>query len=315
MRALVTRLQSDGRREKVLVHDWPEPDAPTGNQVKVRTIYTGITNGTERNDLIGGNYAAPDDQLPVSYGYQNVGQVIEVGPDVGTLKVGDLIYSSHGHHEFTVVPEDWLLVKLPDDVEPTQAALFGMASVATNCCRNADLRLGETVLVAGAGFIGQLIAQIALTMGARPTLVDLDEKRLAQARAIAPLIETLAITTSDWDDVVGDRMFDAVIDVAGARGYEDRLLKATRFEGRVLFIAGRNRVDYDFMIGQMKCITIKQNSHFSVEDLQIMTRLVADGRVTIGPLIQDIVPVTEADRIYRALRDEPNTLFGTVFVW
>jgi threonine dehydrogenase-like Zn-dependent dehydrogenase len=69
------------------------------------------------------------------------------------------------------------------------------------------------------------------------------------------------------------------------------------------------------MLGQAKCITIKQNSHFSREDLEILTTLVADGTVRIGPLVQDVVPVTEADRIYRALRDEPSTLFGTVFVW
>ena len=57
MRALVTRLRADGHREKGLVTDWPEFEAPVGNQIKTQTVYTGITNGTERNDLLGGNYA------------------------------------------------------------------------------------------------------------------------------------------------------------------------------------------------------------------------------------------------------------------
>ena len=73
MRALVTRLRPDKRREKVLVNDWPAPQGPTGNQVKSRTIYSGITNGTEHNDLVGGNYAHPDDALPAGWGYQHVG--------------------------------------------------------------------------------------------------------------------------------------------------------------------------------------------------------------------------------------------------
>src|SRR4051794_19418437 len=77
MRALVTRLLPDRRREKVLVQDWPEPAGPAGNEVKTRTLYSGVTNGTERNDLIRGNYAHPDEVLPAGWGYQNVGQVIE----------------------------------------------------------------------------------------------------------------------------------------------------------------------------------------------------------------------------------------------
>jgi 2-desacetyl-2-hydroxyethyl bacteriochlorophyllide A dehydrogenase len=315
MRALVNRLLPDGRREKALVDDWPEPAAPTGNQVKVQIVYSGITNGTERNALIGGNYAPADEHLPMPTGYQNVGRVIETGPDVRELQIGDLVYSSADHVEFAVFPEDWLLTRLPDAVDPVHAALFGMASVALNTSRNAELRLGETVLVAGAGFIGQIVAQVALAMGARPTLVDRDAKRLAQAREIDARIETVVTTGDDWDEVLAGREFDAVIDVAGGVGFEDRLLKAVRFEGRVLFIAGRFRVDYDFGIGQAKCVRIKQNSHFSREDLEILTRLVAEGTVRIGPLVQDVVPVAEAGRIYDALRDEPASLFGTVFVW
>ena len=89
MRAIVTRpmadkTDADGRplREKVLVDDWPEPEGPSGNEIKTQTICTGVTNGTERNDLIRGNYAHPDEALPAGWGYQNVGRVIEVGPDV-----------------------------------------------------------------------------------------------------------------------------------------------------------------------------------------------------------------------------------------
>ena len=35
----------------------------------------------------------------------------------------------------------------------------------------------------------------------------------------------------------------------------------------------------------------------------------------IAPLIRDVVPVNEAKRIYGTLRDSPNNLLGTVFVW
>ena len=88
MKALVTRLRRDSTREKVLVTDWPVPEGPTGNEIMTKTICSGVTNGTERNDLMSGNYANRDEDLPKGWGYQNVGKVIEVGPDVSELQVG-----------------------------------------------------------------------------------------------------------------------------------------------------------------------------------------------------------------------------------
>jgi hypothetical protein len=130
------------------------------------------------------NLATPDDRLPAGWGYQNVGAVVECGPDCKLLAVGDVIYSSAGHDEFTTVAEDWLLVKLPPEIDRREAALFGMASVAMHTCRNADLRMGERALVVGAGFIGQVAAQVAAAMGARVSICDVDEHRLDQAREL-----------------------------------------------------------------------------------------------------------------------------------
>jgi cytochrome c2 len=52
-----------------------------------------------------------------------------------------------------------------------------------------------------------------------------------------------------------------------------------------------------------------------VSDLAHLCRLVERGRVRIGPLLRDVVPVAEASRTYYTLRDEPAKLGGTVFVW
>jgi 2-desacetyl-2-hydroxyethyl bacteriochlorophyllide A dehydrogenase len=315
MRALVTRLRPDGRREKLLVTDWPAPDRPTGNQIMTRTIYSGITNGSERNDLIGGNWAHSDEDLPAGWGYQNVGRVVEVGPEARELAVGDLLYLSADHAEYVIRPETGLLIKLPATVDPRHAALFGMASVAMHTCRNADLRMGERVLVVGAGVIGQVATQIAAAMGARATLCDVDDRRLELAATIGAAEEVANVAGEGWAAHVPDGAFDAVIDLAGAPGMEDRLITAARRRGRVLLIAGRRQVSYTFNLGNEQEIVIKQNRHFDTGDLENLCRLVARGVVQIGPLIQDVAPVTEAGRIYDTLRDEPNKLFGAVFAW
>ncbi len=315
MRALVTRLRGDGEREKVLVEDWPDPGSPSDNQVRTRTVYSGVTNGTERNDLIRGNYARADDALPAGWGYQNVGEVIETGPGVRGLKAGDLLYMSQDHMEFCLEPEDGLHVRLPEGVDPTHAALFGMASVGMRTCRHADLRIGDRFLVVGAGIVGQLAAQIAAVMGARVTLCDIDARRLDVARQIGAGEEVIDVSGQGWEKHIPDSSFRAVLDAAGVPGMEDRLIAAAERRGTVLFIAGRFKVEYDFNLGQRREITIRQNSHFDNSDLDNLCRLASRRTVDIAPLIQDVVPVAEAKGNYDTLRDEPQKLFGTVFDW
>ena len=316
MRTLSIQGLPDKRRQKMLVDGWPEPEEPTGNEVKTETIYSGITNGTERNQLIGGNYAPKDDQLPTGgNGYQNVGRVIEVGPDVSELQVGDVLYMSAAHSEYIVMAEDDLLIKLPDSIDRTEAALFGMTSVAMRTCRNTELKMGERVLIVGAGIIGQVAAQIAAVMGARATLCDINPNRLELAREIGAAQTVLDVSGDGWENGVADGTFDAVIDFAGVPGMEDQLISAVRRRGRVIFIAGRGKVAYTFNLGQGQEIQLKQNSHFDRDDLENLCRLVDRGLVKIAPLIRDVVPVSEAKRIYDTLRDNPTELLGTVFVW
>ena len=316
MRAFSLQLLPDKRRQKVLVNDWPEPQAPVNNQVKTQTLYSGITNGTERNQLIGGNYAPSNDRLPAGGGgYQNVGRIIQVGPNVKDLQIDDVLYMSVDHIEYAVIPEDGLLIKLPDSVDPKYAALFGMSAVAMHTCRNAELKMGERVLVVGAGCVGQTTAQIANAMGTRVTLCDIDEKRLEIASQIGAVEAVVNVSGDGWKKGIDDGAFDAVIDVAGVVGMEDQLIRAARRRGQVLFIAGRDKVTYTFNLGQGHEIVIKQNSHFDRDDLENLCCLVGRGLVQIAPLIRDVVPVNEAKRIYGTLRDSPNNLLGTVFVW
>ena len=315
MKALVVKLLPDKRREKIVVTDWKEPAPPTRNEVLCQSLFTGLTNGTERNQLIGGNYAASDDRLPSTDGYQNVGRVIETGPDVTQLQVGDIIYASVGHVERFTISEDGLLLKLPEDIDPADAALFGISGVAMHCCRRVDPRIGEKVLIVGQGCIGMFAAQIATAMGARVTVCDIVESRLEQSRELGIAEHVFNVAGEGWDTHIPEGTFDAVMDFAGVPDRVTPMIRACKTRGRLLLVAGRFDVNYTFNIGQHKEISILQCSHFTCDDLENLCRLLRQGAVKIAPLIRHRVPVDEAPQIYTRLRDEPMRLLGSVFQW
>lgn len=315
MKAIVITLLPDKRREKIVVENWKEPDSPIGNEVLCEAVFTGLTNGTERNQLIGGNYAPSDENLPCGGGYQNVGRVIETGPDVNQLQVGDLIYASVDHVERFKIQENGLLLKLPDDVEPSEAALFGISGVAMHCCRRIEPRIGERVLIVGQGCIGMFAAQIAYAMGARVSVCDIDESRLEKVRELG--IAEQVINTSDdgWEKQIGNGVYDAVMDFAGVPDMVTSMVQACKTRGRLLLVAGRFDVNYTFNVGQFKEISILHCSHFTRDDLDNLCRFLRQGSIRIAPLIQHKVPLVDVPQIYRWLRDEPMRLLGTVFEW
>ena len=304
-----------------------EEDAPTcrPGHILCETIYSGLTNGTERNVLMGGNYCGG---WPGRCGYQNAGRVLEVGDGVRAYRDGDLVFSgqfSQHVERFAVEVSEpeadrSLVIKLPKSIEPTHAALFGMASVAMHDVRRAEVRLGGRVLVVGAGGIGQFTAQAARAAGAHVTICDLDEERLAVAKKLGAH-RTVAITDDDsWKQVGSGGQFDVVFEDSGA-SVLDTLLGASggqpliKFRGRFVVIAGRNEVTYSFNLAQRTELTVLHAGHFERTDLKEVCRLVGEGVIKVGPLIRDVVPIDDVVRIYERLRDDPSSLLGTVFDW
>ena len=204
-------------------------------------------------------------------------------------------------------------MRLPPSVDPREAALFGMASVAMRTVSNSDPRPNQQVLVVGAGVVGQVATQLAALRGTHVTLCDLDEQRLQIAREIGALDTT--VNGENWDDVIGAGPFHHVIDLAGALSMEDKLVEAVSTHGVLNLVAGRFRVDYSFPFGQGRQITIKQNSHFTRDDLHALCRLATKNLVHLKTLLRDVVALDDAARIYDTLRDRPQQLLGTVFDW
>ncbi len=150
----------------------------------------------------------PSVALPATIGHEFSGDVAAVGSDVKNIAVGQRVtvepcivcgvcdacrHGDYGYCEqisFTYrngdgAMADYVKVKspyvypLPDHMSYEAGALIEPLSVATHAVRRADIRLGENVLVIGAGAIGILVAALCRASGAgEVVVVDYSEHRL-----------------------------------------------------------------------------------------------------------------------------------------
>ena len=93
---------------------------------------------------------------PGGNGYQNVGRVIEVGPDVNELQIGDVLYMSAIHAEYVVIAEDDLLFKATRLGRPHGGCAFRDDQRRHAYLSQHRTEDGGAVLIVGAGIIGQV---------------------------------------------------------------------------------------------------------------------------------------------------------------
>ncbi|WP_101910975.1 zinc-dependent alcohol dehydrogenase [Marasmitruncus massiliensis] len=181
--------------------------APAEGQVVIKVVSSAIC-GSDLHIFKGKHPAVP---LPVTIGHEFSGDVAAVGAGVTEVQVGDRVtvepclvcgkceacrHGNYGYCEqisFTYRQGDGAMAdyvtvqapyvyRLPDDLSYDAGALIEPLSVATHAVRRADIKLGETVLVIGAGAIGMLIAAICKKSGAAKVIIaDHSDVRLKMA--------------------------------------------------------------------------------------------------------------------------------------
>ncbi len=182
---------------------------PAADEALVRTLYSGISRGTEtlvfkgkvprsEHERMRAPFQSGDFPAPVKYGYCNVG-VVEQGP---AQIVGRHVFCLYPHQTRYVVPASALYV-LPADVPPARAVLAANLETAVNALWDAAPRVGDRVTIVGAGTVGCLAAWLAARVaGTEVELVDVDERKAAAARALGVSFRTPAAARTDVDVVL-----------------------------------------------------------------------------------------------------------------
>lgn len=177
-------LRAPGAGELRTVH----VGAPGPGEVLVRTLFSGVSRGTESLVFRGGvpvsQHAAMRAPFqegefpgPVKYGYLNVG-VVEAGPPALT---GRTVFCLYPHQSRYVVPAAAVTV-VPPGVPAGRAVLAGAVETAVNALWDAPPLVGDRISVVGAGMVGCCVAALAARVpGADVELVDPDPARAAVA--------------------------------------------------------------------------------------------------------------------------------------
>jgi threonine dehydrogenase-like Zn-dependent dehydrogenase len=162
---------------------------PQDDEVMVRTMYSGISRGSEALVFEGrvppgevqrmrAPFQAGDFPAPVKYGYAAVG-VVEAGP---ARVRGRHVFVLHPHQTRFVVPEAATHL-LPADVPPQRAVLAANLETAVTGLWDAQPHAGDRVTVVGGGTVGCLVAYLAARIvGCEVELVDVNAKRAETAR-------------------------------------------------------------------------------------------------------------------------------------
>ncbi|MHB1458689.1 MAG: zinc-binding dehydrogenase [Armatimonadota bacterium] len=285
----------------------------------LETYYSGITNGTERHSLVGEYYW--ENAFPARAGYQHVGKVIAMGDAVTNIVPGDWVFYGNyvGHRGWNIVnvADSNPYIKLADDVDPKDCALFGVASVALRGIRRIRTSVGQNVWVVGAGLIGQFAAQAARAVGAEVTITDVRQSRLDIARECGA---QRAINVSDPSGQVELKSrcpFDCVVDASGIPNllHEIAADELIKHRGVISLMAVRGETSFPWSMMHMTECSIEVSCHFDSDDLRILQNLLQRGFIKVSPLVTHFVPISDSLGIYDILRDRPGDLLGVIFDW
>ncbi len=304
---------------------------------KVRQVIEKI-----RTDGLSATIASVQSRLdqPLPLGYSNAGTVVEIGPGVSNLAVGDRVISNGSHGEFVSVPQN-LCARIPEGVGADHAC-FGVAgAIALQGVRLADPSLGETVVVIGLGLMGLLTVQLLRANGCRVLGVDYDSARVelassfgaevvnlsrgedpvsvaaafSRGRGVDSVLITAATKSSDpvHQAALMCRKRGRIV-LVGVSGLElsrdDFYEKEISFQVSCSYGAGRYDAAYesgqDYPFGFVRW-TAQRN-------FEAFLDVLATGQLNLEPLITHRVPIDRAAEAYELLfSNEPH--LGVVLIY
>lgn len=309
------------------------------DEVLIRVTRTGIC-GTDVH-IFSGHYAA--DRLPLVPGHEFCGTVAVVGRDVRHLTEGQAVVADinigcgtcywcrrneilncplmtqvgigrdGAFAEYVVVPAR-LVIPVPDGMAPELQALAEPVACVIRAARKARLSFGQSVVVLGAGPIGNLHVQMLRLCGAAPIIVaDLSAARCQMALAVGAdaAISDPAALKAEVLARTGGRGADLVIESAGSPRLYALAFDLIRKGGHVAFfgITGPgDTVPVDILRTVLEENSLKGSVAGMGEDMHDALTLLAHGRFRTEAFTGCTFALADIQSAFDSLADRPGDL-------
>ena len=321
-------------REQIEIRDFPDPK-PEPQKAVVQVSGCGIC-GT---DLHAFNEGGPYN--PAICGHEWAGTVSAVGEGVDGVREGDRVgigvapacgrcrecrsgdaahcgatlmgmlgmgplAPPHGGFASAIAIEAARLYPLHAKISDLEAAMLEPATVAIHALRRTPLRLGDSVIVLGAGPIGLLVLQCARIAGAGVVVVV--EPEPTRAALAASLGASAVIDPKDEEferkirEVVGPLGADVVFECAGIPATIDQSVGLAK-RGGVVSLVGLATVPAQIAPGSWLAreVRLVASLGYLHEEFDVTMQLVADGRLALEPLHSQTVGLDDLDTAFRRL--------------
>lgn len=240
------------------VRTLPDPSAGPG-EVVIKVGACGVC-GTDLH-VIEGEF--PPTKYPIVIGHEFGGEVVEVGPGVTGVEVGDRVgvdptlncgacyfcqrgmgnlcenwngigvaRTNGGFAEYVVLPAR-TVYPLPPGISDASAGLIEPISCVVRGFHRLSPQVGESYLVYGAGPMGLMNAQVARFNGASMVaIIDINESRLQRAKDVFGF-EHVATSLEELRDAA-PRGFDNVIEATGVTKVAEMAIDGVKRRGKLL---------------------------------------------------------------------------------
>jgi len=313
------------------------PERLSFGQVHVRIHYSGIC-GAQLNEIEAAK--GEDKFLPHLLGHEGSGTVMAVGEGVKRVKAGDRVvlhwrqsaglqceppkYNWNGKtvnagwvttfNDEAIISENRLTV-IPPDFPLHLAPLFGCAvTTAVGVVNNdAQIKIGQSVVIFGVGGVGLNIAQAAQMVSANPIVgVDLLDSKLTMAREWGLTHAFNSRTEGDAlaakiREIVGAGGADVVVDTTGNARVIEEAYNLTHADGRTILVGvprkGDNASIYTLPLHFKKILKGSHGGSVS-PDIEIprLIKLVAQNKMRLEGLVTHTFPLHQINEAIAALR-------------
>ena len=297
--------------------DIPMPDDLKPNEILLRIHNIGVC-GSDIHVFHGKHPFVT--KYPVIQGHEYSGQVVKVGDQVTAVKPGMKAtarpqvvcgkcapclrgqynvcqnltvqgFVANGSAQDYFVVTDDRIVAVPENVSYEQAALIEPAAVGAHSTLRAGDLSGKNIVVAGAGTIGNLIAQFAIARGAKKVLITTAKSdfRLGIAKECG-IAETANLSHENFADAVkrvfGDEGFQVGFEAAGAQGAVTDLIGVIENGGTVIIVGvfEENPVVNMGFLGEHE-LNVVGSMMYRHEDYEEAVQFISENRIQTMPLI------------------------------